>query len=96
MDKLRILGNNIKVIYQHDMAREFSRSGHYDCNQKQIKISSDANKQHRDMSLLHEILEVLDMEMELNLAHDEQLCKLEVGLWQIFRDNPHLLKIFKE
>lgn len=95
MKPLRILGLDIGVEYQEDLAREFNRSGHYDSYHKRIKIGSGASAQHQNLTLLHEVLEVLDTEMQLGLDHDTQLCKLEIGLWQVFRDNPHLLDIFK-
>lgn len=93
MKQIKILGHQIPIIYEKDLLREHSKFGHYDPKKQEIKIDADMNKQQQNTTLLHEIIEVIDSALQLNLDHDKQLSKLEVGLYQVLKDNPGLLKL---
>ena len=90
--KFRILGFDIPVIFQKDLAREYDRRGHYDPVGGVIKICSNQNKQIQFESIIHEILEVIDNELVLKLEHNNQLSKVATGFFQVLRDNPKEFK----
>ncbi len=86
--KFRVLGFDIPVVYQKGMTEEYSRRGHYSPSTCEIKIDKNINKQYQFECIVHEILEVIDNELVLKLDHDNQLCKIATGFFQVLRDNP--------
>ncbi len=90
--RFKILGFNIPVIYQKDLIREHSKRGHYDPFKGQIKICRDLNKQAQLECIIHEIFEVIETELVLELKHNEQLSKLATAWFQVLKDNK---KIFE-
>ena len=92
MDSVRILGANYSVSYEEDL---FDAVGAVHNNTLEIKIrSSRHNPEHQKSVLLHEIIEVLNYRLELDLEHN-QITQLETGLFSVLQDNPSLVKLFK-
>jgi hypothetical protein len=91
---LRIAGIDHEVKEVHDLARVDGATGHFDPILKEIRIDEDQHPQEKQRILLHEILEAVDREFYLKLDHNGQLSKLDAALFQIFKDNPQLLRLF--
>ncbi len=88
------MGFEVTVIYEKDMGRQYDRTGFYDPVKSIIKIDADLNKQEQDRILIHEILEVINRNLYINLDHDEQINKLDAGLYQVLMDNKEVFKNF--
>ena len=56
---------------------------------QEIAILDGAPPERQGALLLHEILEVIDTELELKLRH-ATICALAVALYQVLSDNPGL------
>ena len=91
--RLRILGIDYEVKEVYDMSRICSATGHFDSLLKEIRIDKDLHASEKQRVILHELLELLNRELDLNLDHNQQINKLDAGLFHIFKDNPQLLKM---
>jgi len=89
---LRILGHDIPVYEQKDLDREYNRAGHFDPKLMRIKIASGDAKGAQLSTVIHEVIEALDCILSLDLKHEEQLVKLEAGLFSVIQDNRKLIK----
>lgn len=88
--KIKIAGYSINVIEDPNLIANESRLGEYSPFLQQIKLASHLTEQQKTETLIHEVLEAVNDIYELNLDHDEQLCKLSVVLHQIIVDNYEL------
>ena len=84
--KLKIAGYEFEVILKDRTKDGSERSGSMLFSRQIIWIDSNQNKEQQESSLLHEIIEVINMANDLNLNH-QQICVLEVGLYQVLKDN---------
>lgn len=89
--KLKIGGFQIQIVEDETILPNESRIGEYSPFEQKIKLAKGMTNQQQTETLIHEILEVINDIYELNLDHDEQLCKLSVVLHQIISDNETLI-----
>ena len=59
--------------------------------ENKIKILSSYSEEKQYRTLLHEIIHVLDEDLKVGLE-EKDICRLEVGLYQVLNDN----KLLKE
>jgi len=86
MKLLKILG----YIYTLDASKSIDdmggNVGFCDLDKKLMRVANDVDKDVRNSTLLHEIIEAINYHLELNLEH-HKIMALEVGLHQTLTDN---------
>jgi len=88
---LKILGFKVPVKFVENGLFS-NRAGLYDGRSQEITIGADCNRQVQNSTLIHEIIECINNELELNLEHP-QLSALATGIYQVIKDNK---KVFME
>ena len=88
---IRIGGIRYEVEYVD--SHEISGSlGRFMSNPAKMLIAAHAAQDVQKSTLLHEVIEALNFQMELGLKH-RQIMSLEHGLFQVMRDNPELFSV---
>lgn len=80
---LKIGGHEVKVIYQEWAANNFGVS---DTVPSKIYINSSACESQQASTVLHEIIENINSNCDLQLNHT-QVSTLETVLYQVLKDN---------
>lgn len=82
--KLKILGHEytVKLV---DL-NETDKFGSMNPNTNTIRINRNKAPSQQESTLLHEIIEALNCNLELGLDH-KQITGLEAGLYQVLKDN---------
>jgi len=82
---MKILGYSYKI---EQLGKDVMRGNSGFCNfdNKLLQVSVDLDKDMKESTLLHEIIEALNYHMELELKHN-QIMSLEAGLHQVLNDN---------
>jgi hypothetical protein len=85
--KLKI-GGHIYTVKHRDRFREdgVEKTGSCLSVHTTLWIDNNPSKSQQESTLIHEILEALNNENELNLTH-QQISTLECGLYQVLKDN---------
>lgn len=83
-DKLKILGHEyaVKII---DL-NETDTFGNHNMNTLIIRLNRNKADSQIQSTLLHEIIEAINYNMEIELEHP-QISALEAGLYQVLKDN---------
>lgn len=89
---IKIAGYLIKVKDIDNLIVETGNLGEYSPTAQEIRLDTSLTTQQRQEVFIHEILEAINNIYDLNLDHDNQLCKLSVVLHQILVDNPRLFE----
>ena len=84
---LRILGHDFKVVYDGDVRTDHGYMGSYNCLKEQIVIDSGMSEANKKTTLVHEVFEALNDQMELGLEH-KVIQQLEAGWFAVMMDNP--------
>lgn len=86
---LNILGHlvTIEEAPSHEMLNNF---GLCSITNGTIKISDHISIDQSRSTLLHEVIEFINMALELKLKHG-QICGLETGLYQVMKENKNFL-----
>jgi len=83
-EKVKVLGHEYSVILiDQSQVGEF---GSTDVNTLTIRLSKNKAQGQIDSTLLHEIIEALNHDLELRLEHN-QISSLEASLYQVLKDN---------
>lgn len=77
------LGNLLKE-------KSVDSSGRFVPRYNKILIDTDSTQSNQEATLIHEIIEVIDHQNELNLEH-KTICILENSLYQVLKDNDLLV-----
>ena len=93
--RIKIAGYQIEVKTVPNLAADTRQIGQYSHRFQEIRIDAGSTEQQKNETLIHEILEAVDCIYDLNLDHDNQLCKLSVILHQIITDNKELISNIK-
>lgn len=91
---LCIDGLKYKVNFEKYLARDKEALGTHCGNSAIITIDIDLTLQVKQKTLLHEIIEALNYNYQLDLTHDK-ICVLETALFSVFKSNKNLLDYFK-
>jgi hypothetical protein len=89
--RIKILGKYYTIKYLDESGEDL---GSCDSSKHEIVLY----RQHEDSlktTLLHEVVEAMDMAMEWDLEH-KVITQLETTLFQIIKDNPKLIKYLQE
>lgn len=89
--KIKILGHYIDIIVQNRLNEAGTNKLGTDVgSMNKIFINSDQAASQQESTLLHEIIE--NINWQLNLGFEEKtICQLEAALYQVLKDN--LLKL---
>jgi hypothetical protein len=85
MATIQILGHTYTLDLSEDN-RDIEGHGSTDCLKQVIQIASNAHSQEQRSTLLHEIIEVLNFQLELKLEH-QKITALAEGLYQVLGAN---------
>jgi len=88
MDKIRILGTD----YIYDDQVEMNNRGEIEFTGKKIRVNKILSNDLKMQTVLHELLEAINTELELNFEH-KVISQLDCSLKAIFMDNPKLKDI---
>lgn len=89
--KLKILGHEFKVIYDPEWNNHRGHQATVFFNNHTIRIDNSFPKSAQKVSLLHEIIEILNDSFQMKLEH-EKISILAEGLNQVLTDNKILLR----
>ena len=90
---LNILGKPYHVQFTKGLI-EGDASGMCAYKDQLIKLCSDLAQQQLTETLLHEIIHAVDGEMNTKMK-ESQVRYLAIGLFQVLRDNPRLIRMIK-
>ena len=83
---VKIGGHTVIVSSRDHMARDDNRLGESCGTGNYINIDRSAPESTMASTFLHEIIEQLNWQLELNLEHCK-ISQLEAGLYQVLHDN---------
>lgn len=83
---VKIGGLKMKIIFDSRLASSDDRFGECDHMRGRIVLDASQPDDHKELSLLHEIIEKINAENELDLEH-RQITSLTNNLYQVLKDN---------
>lgn len=89
MDEIKsilIAGIDYKVSFKENLARDNGTVGTFCGNNTEIRIDSGIPEQRKEKTLLHEILEGINYEYDLDLEH-RKISVLETAIFTMLKDN---------
>jgi hypothetical protein len=81
---MNILGFDYEVVFAK--MGDIDSLGHVNPKELCIAVSEDVDPQLQISTILHEIIEAINIHMDLKLKHS-QITSLEVGLYSVLKDN---------
>lgn len=86
-DTIKVLGHNYAVVYDPKLlAKSNGNPGEVNYFLNEIVLSDEVPDSSRNETLIHEILEVLNNRLQLEIPHNT-ITVLSEGLYQTLRDN---------
>lgn len=85
-EKIKIGGIMLNIITDEHLAGAEDKFGVCDLIRGQIVIDETQPEDHKEVVLLHEILEAINKEHQLELEHN-QITSLASCLYQVLKDN---------
>lgn len=85
-NKLLICGLMYDIIYSNTLSRDFSALGMMSRNDLKIYLESSLDRELQKKTLIHEIIEVINSDLDLQLDH-KTICCLETALFNVIKDN---------
>ena len=92
--KVKIGGLTYKCSLEKNLARDRNSLGESCGNELSITIDESTSQQTQNKTLIHEIIEQLNFNYDIDLEH-HKICLIETGLYQVIVDNPGIFN-FKE
>lgn len=86
MTKINILGIDYLVVFDDDNEAIKDNLGCVDLDHQIIYIRNSINDQMKVSTLLHEVIEAINFQLELNMPH-RVICGIEVGINQVVTEN---------
>lgn len=84
---IKIGGQNYKVIIKDlDKSEAQNNCGYCRATDNEIYINTSISQEQQESTLLHEILEALNFNYQLELEHNK-IQTLEATLYQVLKDN---------
>lgn len=90
INQINILGEFIKLIIDPNLLMEKSLFGEFSPVNNEIRIYGD-DTEHHITTLIHEILEVINTKLELDLEHGN-ITRLSQSIFQVLNSNDDLLE----
>jgi hypothetical protein len=91
--KIKIGGIMYEVTKVKNLARDRGCLGECCVNSAEIHLDEELSENLADKVLLHEIIEAINLENEMELKH-RNITILESSLYQVLIDNPEIFKHF--
>ena len=91
---MRIQGFTVPVEFLEGLIDVHGSYGYFHVVDNEIALDDELSDEVAVSSLLHETLEALNHLLKLELDHDDQLVKLETGLYQVLKDNKAFRELF--
>ena len=85
-NKLKINGIEVIVKVEDRNKNGVSNCGSSQCYTQTIWINSDGKKEYQEAVLLHEIIELLNEECDMDLTH-QTISTLATSLYAVLKDN---------
>jgi hypothetical protein len=85
-NKVKIAGQIINVLFDNRLASGEDRYGVCNCIKGEITIDSTQPIEHQESTFIHEIIEKINADNELELEHNKITC-LATQLHQVLKDN---------
>jgi hypothetical protein len=85
-DKIRISGFDYTIKEEQNLAAKRDVWGEADVMGQNINLDKDSTQQRKGAALIHEIIEVINADCELELEH-YKIKTLGTQLYQVLRDN---------
>ena len=89
---IKIGGLNYRVSQVENLARDNGALGRCCGNSRTIEIDSNLDEQVKEKTLIHEIIEAINFENQLNLEH-WKISVLESSIYQILKDNGGIIDV---
>ena len=84
LDKVKVLGHDYKILMVD--LNETDQFGTMNQNTLIIRLNKNKAQSQINETLLHEIIEALNHDLEIGLEH-RQISAIEAGLYQVLKDN---------
>lgn len=91
IEKIKIGGINYKLKQMDNYARDFGMMGSHCGNSSEIIIDKGLAECRKYKTIIHEILEAINFEYELDLDHNK-ITTLETSLYAVIKDNKDLIQ----
>ena len=85
-DSVRLFGVEHKVKMVKDMARDKAVNGYYITQSREIHISKDLEPQETMAVFLHEVVEGIVINLEMEIEHSD-ITRFGTAIYQILADN---------
>jgi hypothetical protein len=82
---MRILAYDYKIVGTTTAIADSTYMGRHDSYELTIYICTGMQKQHRESTMIHEIIEAINWQLKLGLK-EKQIIGLESGLYDVFRN----------
>lgn len=92
IDNIKIGGINYKLKQMDNYARDFGMMGSHCGNSSEIIIDKGLIKDRKEKTIIHEILEAINFEYELDIDHNK-ITTLETSLYAVIKDNKNLIEL---
>ena len=87
--KIKIGGLVFKVEFHDNLTTGSGSYGQMRPAEMKIVIDSTIAKPMQESTFLHEIIEILNTNLELGMEH-KVISAMEAGLYQVIKDNPNM------
>jgi hypothetical protein len=90
-DMVKIAGQIFRIIYSNRLASSRTEFGNSSRMEGTIELDSTQPIGHQESTFIHEIIEVINAENELNMKHNQITC-LATQLHGVIKDNLSMFK----
>ena len=95
INNIKIAGLKYEINLIENLTRDHATLGSCCGNNLTINIDNGLKEDVKRKTLLHEIIEALNFEYDLEFQHNK-ICVLETALFALIRDNTELIKYLSE
>jgi regulator of RNase E activity RraB len=95
INNIKIAGMKYEVKETENLTRDHGSLGNCCGNNLTINVDKDLKEDVKKKTLLHEIIEALNFEYDLEFQHNK-ICVLETALFAVIKDNTELIKYLSE
>lgn len=95
INSIKILGIDYSVSLSDSLVEEHGASGLCHPDLSKIEISTHSSSQVQKTTLLHEVVEAVCSHLDIDIKH-HYIELLEIGLFQVLRDNPEFVEFIME
>jgi hypothetical protein len=82
---MKILAYDYEIKAQPAPVEQIVLMGRHDANALRITICTGMDKQHQESTLIHEVLEAINWQLQIKLEEQQIIC-LEVGLYNVLQN----------